>query len=148
MSRAISPLVSTSLLIMIAMTLSLLLYSWSIDWVSHETTNVGIGAILIIDIAKLKYNRTDKTLELKLYIRNIGNEPTRIQRAYIKHIGSGDTYILKTTTPIEITPGNITEVVLKTKISKEPTEGKYIIKIVSIEGDMTEFIISNIEIVD
>jgi len=81
--RGVSPVVSTVLLITIAVSMAVLTYVWVSGLVAQ--VKVGAGDPSPEKIALLSYNFRDLTM-LRITLKNVGPRPTTIERVYFEGI--------------------------------------------------------------
>lgn len=127
--RGISPVVATALLVLIAVAVSVLLYTWVSGTVSNQpTSQPGLEERLVIDA--ISYNSTTKSLIV--YIRNIGNAPATISAVYVINATSGAVIKEATFNNITVNPGNISELnISSVSLNSGDT---VVVKVVTQEG--------------
>jgi len=103
--RGISPVVATALLVLIAVAVSVLLYTWVSGTVSNQpTSSPSLQERITID--SVSYNPSSGTLTV--YVRNIGNIPVNLSTVYVINASNGEVIKENTSvTNIEIPPGSV-----------------------------------------
>ena len=144
--RAISPVVATALLVLIAVAVSVLLYTWVSGTVSMQPTgSQAMQARLVID--DVSFNKSSN--KLTIYIRNVGSIPANLSAIYIVNATSGEalqsnttayvyngtTFIYKPLSKVMVTPGGVVElqVNLSNKVTLKPGD-VILVKVVPRNG--------------
>lgn len=101
--RGISPVVATALLVLIAVAVSVLLYTWVSGTVGTQpTASSSLEERIKIDAV----NATAGSTTVTVYVHNIGKTDVTIQSVYIIDADTGK--VLGSTTPgITLTPGEV-----------------------------------------
>ena len=107
--RGISPLIATVLLILIAISTGLLIYAFATGWIGSRTSlGAGPSSFIAIDAANLSV--VSDTVNVTVYVRNVGSVSTNVTAIYVKDLSSGAVYA--NTIPNKIHgnggPGNLT----------------------------------------
>ena len=126
--RAVSPVVATALLVLIAVATAVLLYLWVSGTVSNTATeNPALNERIKID--SVAYNST--TNQVIVYVRNVGDVTTLISAAYVINAVDGSLTGSNTTVNMTLTPGDVGKVIVNATL----TDGvPYLVKVVSKDG--------------
>lgn len=126
--RAVSPVVATALLVLIAVATAVLLYLWVSGTVSNASTNnpalqESLKIEAVYNISKSVY----------AYIRNTGNVPVNVTSAYLIELDNGNVTAVNMHINKIINAGNATKILLfnNAAIKKGVT---YLVKVVTKDG--------------
>ncbi|BEP17879.1 hypothetical protein PYJP_12310 [Pyrofollis japonicus] len=130
--RAISPVVATALLVLIAV--AVLLYTWVAGTVSNQPTSSATlqESILIDHISYDSHNN-----KLTIYVRNIGNMPVNLSAVYVINATNGSiiaTNVSKSLFKVQVPPANVTKVVVNLGDTKLVPGSTILVKVVTREG--------------
>jgi len=128
----ISSIISVVLLIMIAISIGIIIYAFATGWVSSRL-NGTVGPSTILTIEKGWCNVTLGACTVM--VRNDGSKTVGIVRAYVVD-PIGHVYMQTYVTPIEVSPGNVSKVIVKP--SDLTLHLGYTYKITVIANDGTE----------
>ncbi|RLG76738.1 MAG: hypothetical protein DRO12_03975 [Thermoprotei archaeon] len=104
-SQGISPVISSVLLILVALAAGLVIYAYVTGWMGGRLTGeTGPQAILVIEEAY--YNGS----HFILWVRNDGGVPVNITRAYITDPNGTVVFVDLSDDGYEVKPGNVTDV--------------------------------------
>ncbi len=110
--RAISPVVATALLIIIAVVTAVVLYTWVNGMVGSQPTQQTKlqKAIRIEGVKVAQYDSTLLNLT-NVYVRNIGDSPVKVSAVYIIDPRTGQTLnMTELGTPQSIDPGDLADI--------------------------------------
>ncbi len=113
--RAVSPVVATALLVLIAVATAVILYLWVSGTVANQPTQQQVlREELKIDTASVYYNTSDSNYYFDIYVRNVGSAVANITNIYILDANTGLVIFQNTTKNIFgewiiLVPGNYTE---------------------------------------
>lgn len=128
--RGISPVVATALLVLIAVAVSVLLYTWVSGTVtSQPTSSPGLEERIKIDAV----NVTTAGGTVTIYVHNLGNINATIKAAYLINANTGSIIASNTSVGVTIPPGNSSEVLI-TKVPSIPSGTTVIAKVVTENG--------------
>ena len=127
--KAVSPVIATLLLILIAVAAAILVYIWITGYTSAVTRAGAPELEEKLKIEAISVNLTAK--DITIYIRDIGNVETTIDAIYIIEAGTNEIIILVTTS-ITIKPGELKSVTISNVNLKEGVT--YIVKVVTKSG--------------
>ena len=132
MKKAISPVIATLLLILIAVAASVIVYVWATGYIGAAAPSTTPELQERIKIDSLNYETdTNNKVTITIYVRNIGDVNVEISAAYL--IAPNGTVIKSNTTAnVEISPGTVGEVKITDVGELEP--GTYIVKVATEEG--------------
>ena len=88
--KAISPIIATVLLILIAIATGVIIYAFATGWVGSRTSNSGPSSMISIDAASIKGTATPKVYNVTVYVRNIGSSATNVSGIYIIDPSTGN----------------------------------------------------------
>ena len=126
--RAVSPVVATALLVLIAVATAVLLYLWVSGTVSNASTNnPALQESLKIEAV---YNNSNKVYA---YIRNTGNVPVNVTTAYLIQLDTGNVVAANTSVKTIINANDVKNVLLfnAATLKKGVT---YLVKVVTKDG--------------
>jgi len=126
--RAVSPVVATALLVLIAVATAVLLYLWVSGTVSNASTNnPALQESLKIEAV---YNNSNKVYA---YIRNTGNVPVNVTTAYLIQLDTGNVVAANTSVKTIINASDVKNVLLfnAATLKKGVT---YLVKVVTKDG--------------
>ncbi len=130
--RAVSPVVATALLVLIAVATAVLLYLWVSGTVSNQPTQQqALQEQLKIDVISVYYNTTANKYNVTAYIRNVGPVPVNITAVYVIY---NNTIVASKNLAVDIAPGD-TKLVNVTFTSKQNLVNRaVIVKFVTSDG--------------
>jgi len=131
--RAISPVVATALLVLIAVVVSVLLYTWISGMVSTQPVGEEyLQARLAIDA--VSYSKG----ELTIYVRNLGPIPVNLSTVYVINASNRNVIRMVSVPNIVVKPGTVATITV-TNLALKPGD-TIIIKVVSREGVMAAYV--------
>ncbi len=111
--RALSPIVSVILLILIAVAASVLIYTWMSGMATQNPAEEpGLKEKIKIEAVKTTYNSTLGKYNVTIYVRNIGQVSTTIDSAYVLYALNGTVVAANTSANVNLAPGEIGEVMI------------------------------------
>ncbi len=136
--RAVSPVVATALLVLIAVATAVLLYLWVSGTVAAQPTQQkSLQEQLKVDALSVYYNTSAQKYNVTAYIRNTGAVPANITRVYVIY----NNTIIATgipTTPdkasVYIAPGQVLLANFTFKTDKSLVGRAVIVKFVTSDG--------------
>ena len=128
----ISSIISAVLLILIVVSVGIIIYAFATGWVGSRLGGV-VGPSTILTIEKGWCNATLNTCTLM--VRNDGSRTVSIVRAYVTD-PLGRVYLITYTTPISVSPGNVSKVVIKS--SDLTLRAGYTYRVTVVANDGTE----------
>ncbi len=145
--RAVSPVVATALLVLIAVATAVILYLWVSGTVANQPTQQQVlREELKIDTASVYYNTSDGNYYFDIYVRNVGSATANITNIYILDANNGLVIYQNTTQKlfgkwIILAPGNYTE--LKSTFTPKitvPLGTPVIVKLVTKSGVEVQYV--------
>ncbi len=130
--KAISPVIATILLVMIAVAASVFLWVWLSGYVTSTSSEVETGTESVkvaVKIDGVKYYLA--TPKVTIYVTNIGDVKTKITSAYVLD-ASGNVVASNTTVNLELDPGTTGSV--NVTLGSRLSSGTYVAKVVTDEG--------------
>lgn len=128
----ISSIISVVLLILIAVSVGIIIYAFATGWVGSRLSGT-IGPSTILTIEKGWCNITLNSCTVM--VRNDGSKTVSIVRAYIVD-PTGYVHLITYPTPIEVSPGNVSKVIVKS--SDVTLRIGYTYKVIIVANDGTE----------
>jgi len=105
--RAVSPVVATALLVLIAVATAVILYLWVSGTVANQPTQQQtLNEEIKIDA--VKYDAANN--ELVVYVRNVGSALANITTAYVINVTTGSVIAENTSANVVLKPGDVGEV--------------------------------------
>jgi len=142
-TRGLEPIVAAVLLIVVAVIGAALVYLWFAGYVTKATSqaeSMAASEKLKIEAASLTA-AGDGSGTVTLYIRNLGGDPVKLQRAYVFKPGSTNVLCTDTITADPIQPGLMSIITANLPATCGITAGyDYVIKVVTQKG--TEFAVT------
>lgn len=130
--EGISSIISVVLLILIAVSVGIIIYAFATGWVGSRLSGT-VGPSTILTIEKGWCNATLNACTVM--VRNDGSKTVSIVRAYVTD-PLGHVYLITYQTPVEVSPSNVSEVVIRS--SDLTLHVGYTYKIVIVANDGTE----------
>jgi len=127
--RAVSPVVATALLVLIAVATAVLLYLW----VSGTVTNQPTNNPALQEAIKIEAIYNDTSPNVYAYIRNVGTVPANITAAYMINLDNGNITAQNLSIGVVIPQGNATRVLLFKNADMTPGV-TYLVKVVTKNG--------------
>lgn len=123
--KAISPVIATLLLILVAVASSLVLYTYVMGYLGSMTKGgSSMQGVLSLDSASAT------TSTITAYVRNVGSVSVNITNAYVNDVSKGIT-------PVDISPGNVGTVTISGLVLQAGTS--YTVKLVAKDGTSLVF---------
>ncbi len=139
--RGISPVVATALLVLIAVAVSVLLYTWVSGTVSTApTSDVRLQERITIDSVYVCNDTTTKTLKFTIYVRNIGDRGVNVSSAYIIDADTG-ALINATSANLVLAKGAVGSIVIS-KVPNSTVTKTVIVKAVTVNGVSASYIMT------
>jgi len=88
--KAISPIIATVLLILIAIATGVIIYAFATGWVGSRISNSGPSSMISIDAASIRSTIETNVYNVTVYVRNIGSSATNISGIYIIDPSTGN----------------------------------------------------------
>ena len=131
--KAISPVIATLLLILIAVAASILVYVWVTGYVSSATSGAEAPQLQErIKIDAVNISKNGDQVNVTIYVRNIGNVAVNVTSGYIINATASDVVGSNTTANLVLNPGDVGE--LEVTINGTLSSGTYIAKVVTRNG--------------
>ena len=134
--RALSPIVSVVLLILIAVAASVLIYTWMSGMAAQNPAEeTSLKEKLKVEAVKVEtgtytVGNTNYTHKVDAYVRNLGQVPVKIVTIYIINASNGNVIQSNTTANVVIPASAIKPVTIYANL----TAGYYVVKVVSEHG--------------
>jgi len=130
----VSPVIAVLLLVVIAVIAGTLLYVWLTGYMGTLQTGVGTEQLKEkIKIEGVKYEKSDTTGTVTVYVRNIGDTKVSLKAVYL-YDASGTVVAADTEENVELGPGAV-GTIPNTGLSYTLSSGKtYTVKVVTQRG--------------
>lgn len=137
--RAVSPVVATALLVLIAVATAVLLYLWVSGTVSNTaTTNPTLSERIKIDSVAVNVttNTTTNTTNTTIYIftRNVGDVTVNVTAAYVINATDGTLAGSNTTANTTLKPGDVKPIIVRLVNATLKDGVPYLVKVVTKDG--------------
>ena len=127
----VSPVIAVLLLVVIAVIAGTLLYVWLTGYMGTLQTGVGTEQLKEkIKIEGVKYESSDTTGTVTVYVRNIGDTKVTLKAVYL-YDASGTVVAADTNEDTGLDPGNVDTVDVTYELSSGKT---YTVKVVTQRG--------------
>jgi flagellin-like protein len=136
--KAVSPVIATLLLIVIAVAAAVLTYIWVTGYMGSVAQQASTAQLQErIKIEGVKYNTTG----VFVYVRNIGDAKVQISSFYLYDASGTVVATVTLTSPQELNPGDVKELPpATTPLSYTLSPGAtYIVKVVTVKGTETAY---------
>ena len=140
--KAISPIIATVLLILIAIATGVIIYAFATGWIGSRTSNSGPSSLISIDAASIKL-KSGTTYSVTVYVRNLGSVPVNLSGIYLLNasgemLGGNTTTSQWSTSPSStwtVGPGHVLKVSCSITASASLKHGySYVIKVTTNSG--------------
>ncbi len=131
--KAVSPIVATVLLIVIAISTGILLWIWVSGYISRNHTQSTIVLEERIRVEAIQVNSTDGSLNVTIYVRNIGGIAAVISSAYVLDV-NGNYITANISISEEVEPGEVKGVAIISSNTSLTPGRMYIAKVVTSRG--------------
>ncbi len=139
--RAVSPVVATALLVLIAVATAVILYLWVSGTVANQPTQQqALQEELKIDTASVYYNTTADAYNYTIYVRNVGTAPANITTLYIINANTGNIVYFKDDVNLIIQPKEVVELKGSFTSNDLKVGDTVIIKLVTSNGVEVQYV--------
>jgi len=135
-NRAVSPVIATLLLILIAIAAGVIVYAYVVGFIGSATQNTSVQqSVISIDSVGTNAGRT----QVNFYVRNVASTSTTLSTAYLLDT-SGTVLATLSLSAVTLTPGQVSaqQTIPSTPLSPALTAGTlYSLKVVTADGSAT-----------
>ena len=139
--RAVSPVVATALLVLIAVATAVLLYLWVSGTVaSQPTEQLTLREQLKIDAADIYFNTTANAFNYTIYVRNVGSVPANITTIYVINANTSEVAYFNSSLNFIVPTGSVKELKGSFTSDKIKPGDTVIIKLVTQRGTEIQYV--------
>ncbi|MCS7128052.1 MAG: hypothetical protein N3E36_02595 [Sulfolobales archaeon] len=138
-TKAVSPIVATVLLIVIAISTGILLWVWVSGYISRDHTQSTIVLEERIRVEAIQVNSTGDFLNITIYVRNMGSIATVISSAYVLD-ANGNYITASINISEELEPGKVKGVIVTSSNTSLTSGYMYIAKVVTFRGTEASYL--------
>jgi len=138
-TKAVSPIVATVLLIVIAISTGILLWVWISGYISRDHTQSTVALEERIRVEAVQVSSTDSSLNITIYVRNMGNVVAVISSAYVLDV-NGNYITASINISEEVEQGKVRGVTITSSNTSLTPGHMYIAKVVTSRGTEASYL--------